>query len=217
MPRLVALVCVLSATVAAAEDYRLESVDGLPSGVSAAISQQIHPDGVRVLGPKRPLCDLWQMQSLPVTADFKPTAAVKYPFEPGQLVGILQVPRRSELTDFRGIALEAGTYTLRYGRQPVDGNHVGTSDLADFLVAIPAEHDENPAVLTDVKALNALSAKASGTTHPAIFSLQPADGTIEEPKLVHDEAREFWILQGQVETRGGELPLRMVIVGKSEG
>ena len=44
-------------------------------------------------------------------------------------------------TDFRGQEIKKGVYTLRYGQQPEDGNHIGTSELADFLLAIPAGVD----------------------------------------------------------------------------
>lgn len=202
---------------AAAEDYTLEKVDTAPQGLSAAIVARVRPEGLRIKGPQRPLCELWQVAPLSAAADFRPTAAVKYPFTPGQLVGVMQVPRRAGLTDFRGNAIEAGTYTLRYGRQPMDGNHIGTSELADFLVAIPAAQDADPATITDIQRLHELSAAASGTTHPAIFSLQPVTAPLEEPTLTHDEAREFWILQVNIETEQGPLPVRVVVVGKSEG
>lgn len=205
------------AIAAAADEYRLEEIATPPEGLSAAVAARVLPEGIRIHGPRRPLCDLWQIAPLSVAADFRPTAAVKYPFTPGQLVGVMQVPRRSGLTDFRGNALEAGTYTLRYGRQPMDGNHIGTSELADFLVAIPAAQDEDPGTITDVQKLHELSAAASGTTHPAIFSLQPVSTPSEEPSLTHDAGREFWILQVNIRTERGPLPVRVVVVGKSEG
>jgi hypothetical protein len=205
------------AIAAAAEEYTCEEISTPPEGLSAAVAARVVPEGLRINGPRRPLCDLWQVAPLTVLADFHPTAAVKYPFTPGQLVGVMQVPRRSGLTDFRGNVIEAGTYTLRYGRQPMDGNHIGTSDLADFLVAIPAAQDEDPATITDVQRLHELSAAASGTTHPAIFSLQPVSTPSEEPTVTHDAEHDFWILQVNVQTERGPLPVRVIVVGKSEG
>ncbi|MCA9056629.1 MAG: hypothetical protein KDA75_22530, partial [Planctomycetaceae bacterium] len=145
---------------------------------------------------------------------------VRYPFAPGELVGVLAVPKRADFLEFRGNELEQGTYTLRYGRQPMDGNHIGTSDLADFLVAIPAEKDEAAGVMEDQQEMVELSAAASGTTHPAILSLQPAEEA-GDATLTHDEGREFWILQLPATVKrgdaAGKLPIRLVVVGVSEG
>jgi hypothetical protein len=142
---------------------------------------------------------------------------VKYPFTPGQLVGVINVPRRSGLTDFKGHEIESGLYTLRYGQQPMDGNHIGTSDTADFLLAVPIANDADPAPIADLKSLFTRSAEASGTTHPAIFSLLPADADSAEPGLAHDAEHEFWILQLVAASGDEKLPLRMIVVGESKG
>ncbi len=144
---------------------------------------------------------------------------MKYPLVPGQLIGALQVQSET-FSDFRGQPVKAGVYTLRYGHQPTDGNHVGTSELNDFLLAIPAAHDADPAVLK-VKPLHKQSAKATGSNHPAIFSLLPAEVNAETPALVHEADHEFWIFLltgiGQQEGTEVKIPLKLVIQGKSEG
>lgn len=215
------LLCACTSAPLSAADYQLAKAETPPDGLPEAVAAAVGESGVRINGPQRELCQLWLAKAVPVAADFQPSAAVKYPFASGQLIGVLQVPRRSGLTDFRGNEIERGVYTLRYGRQPMDGNHIGTSDLADFLVAIPADRDDAPVVLEDVARLHELSAAASGTTHPAIFSLQPVAAAAAEPALTHDEAREFWILQVNLPAQQGgatkPLPLRVVIVGVSEG
>jgi hypothetical protein len=211
----------LIAVTGRADDYTVATADKAPDGVSDAVAAVLAGQATELTGPQRVYATLWLAKSLPITADFQATAAVKYPFTPGELIGAVVIPKRSGFTDFRGNELEAGTYTLRYGRQPTDGNHIGTSDLADFLVAIPADKDEDPAVISDLQKLVELSAAASGTTHPAILSLQPAAERADQPTLVHDEERKFWILQLNGTVRRGEksepFPLRMVVVGVSEG
>ena len=153
--------------------------------------------------------------------DFKPTLAVKYPLAPGQLVGVIEIVKKSEFTDFRGQDVAAGVYTLRYGQQPVDGNHVGTSDLADFLLAIPAKLDTDPALLKMSEAMHKLSAKTAGSNHPAIFSLLPPKADEKTPALTHDSSKHFWILSITADGKAGDaaikIPLRVVMVGVSEG
>lgn len=213
----IALVC-LSVPAARGADYTLETSDAPPQEVPEAIARQLQTEGVRVVGPRRALCEIWLLKDLAITPGFSPSLAVKYPLTPGQLVGAMRVPRRSGLKDFRGQEIDAGVYTLRYGQQPMDGNHIGTSDTADFLLAVPVSADADPAPIADVKELFSKSAAAAGTTHPAIFSLLPAEAAEgAAPGLVHDAEREFWIVELIAQGGDQKLPLRLVVVGESKG
>ncbi len=202
--------------LALAADYTLEAVEEKPDDVASEIAETLNPAGVRIKGPRRALVDIWLVKELAVKEGFTPNLDVKYPLTPGQIVGVIQVPRRSELSDFRGQEIEPGTYTLRYGQQPMDGNHIGTSATLDFLLALPADDDKSTAPIS-VEDLFAHSAEASGTTHPAIFSLLPVEGDIKEAEVVYDESHEFWILQLVATAKETKVPMRLVIVGESEG
>lgn len=212
------LALLLSAGRASAEDYKLEAAADPPQEVPAAIASLLEPAGQKVVGPKRDLCQVWLVKELAVKADFQPTQTVKYPFAPGQLVGVISVPRRAGLTDFRGQEIEAGVYTLRYGQQPMDGNHIGTSETSDFLLAVPVADDADPAPIAQ-EALFEKSEGASGTTHPAIFSLLPADEPeVSAAVLEREEANDWLVLELPGTGAGGvKLPLRVVVVGESKG
>lgn len=211
-----AMSCLVSSSLFA-EDYKLASAKSAPKEVPAAIAELLAAEGQQVDSPKRTLCSIWLLKDVSRQADFKPSTAVKYPFAPGQLVGVLSVPRRAGLTDFRGQEIESGVYTLRYGQQPMDGNHIGTSDTADFLLAIPVANDSDPAPIADVKEMFKRSAGASGTTHPAIFSLLAPEEEQPEVALEHDEEHEFWVLETIAKAGEQQVPLRFVVVGKSKG
>ena len=90
----------------------------------------------------------------------------------GEFVGVVSFPKGS--SDYRGQAIPAGTYTLRYQYIPQDANHMGVSPNPDFLLAIPLASDTNPAETLPLKRLVALSAKTTGTAHPAVFAMAPA-------------------------------------------
>jgi hypothetical protein len=218
LPFLVAALVAACAPVFA-DDYKLEQASAAPDGLPAAIAAQVAPTGQRVVGPQRPLCTIWLAKETAAKEAFEPSLAIKYPFAPGQFMGVLQVPRRAGLTDFRGNEIEEGLYTLRYGQQPMDGNHIGTSPTADFLLALPVAVDEDPATIGSVEDLFKKSAEASGTTHPAIFTLLPVgDAKITESGLTHDEEQSFWILQMVASgAKDAKHPLRLVVVGQSEG
>ena len=220
---LVAASCLvlLAASFVAAEDGKLTVVEKAPAGLADKVAATLNPSGQQVTAAGGTIGSVWLVKQLEAKADFKPSLSVKYPLTPGQLVGAIEVVKKSEFTDFRGQDVAVGVYTLRYGQQPVDGNHVGTSDLADFLLAIPAKLDTDPALLKMSEAMHKLSAKTSGSNHPAIFSLLPPKPDEKTPALTHDTGKHFWILSLTADGKSGDaavkVPLRVVIVGVSEG
>ena len=220
---LVAASCLvlLPASFVAAEDGKLTVVEKAPAGLADKVAAALNPSGQQIAVGGTVIGSVWLVKQLEAKADFKPSLSVKYPLTPGQLVGAIEVVKKSEFTDFRGQDVAVGVYTLRYGQQPVDGNHVGTSDLADFLLAIPAKLDTDPALLKMSEAMHKLSAKTSGSNHPAIFSLLPPKPDEKTPVLTHDSGKHFWILSLTADGKAGDaavkIPLRVVIVGVSEG
>ncbi|MBC7820468.1 MAG: hypothetical protein IAG10_26585 [Planctomycetaceae bacterium] len=197
-------------------ESKLEAVAALPDGLSKEIAAIVDAKGQKVVGKDGAVCSVWLVKEVPMKANFKPTLNVKYPFAPGELIGVLQVQAKSKYTDFRGQEIKPGVFTLRYGQQPEDGNHVGTSDLADFLLAIPAAVDTDPNPIAAFKALSERSAKTSGSTHPAIFSLLPGEKPVEKPTLTHDGDKDHTMLSTVLSAKGGtKVALRMVVIGKS--
>jgi hypothetical protein len=218
---LLAAVFTCANSVQAAEE-KVELLKEAPAGLSAEVAAAINETGYRITGPDGTVCDIWLAKEIPMKPKFKSSLRVKYPLLPGQLVGVIQYPAASKPHDFRGQALKPGTYTLRYGLQPDDGNHLGTSDIRDFLVGCPPEKDTNAKRVENIKDLFKLSAAAAGTTHPAIFLLiPPSDKPFEKPALVHDNDKHFLIFQANGNGKDGDnavpVPFSIVTVGKSEG
>ncbi len=209
-----ASVCLVAS---AAEKTALKPLKTKPDGLSKNIASTIDPAGFHIDGPDGAVVEFWLVKDLGVKADFKPTLTVKYPFTPGQLIGAMRIPEKSQFTDFRGQNIAAGVYTIRYGQQPEDGNHIGTSETADFLMALPAKFDTDPKPVTGPDQLAESSAKSVQSTHPAIFSLLPVEQPADKPTLTHDEDREFWIVSLTVDAKAKKksikLPLRFVVFG----
>ena len=203
----------------AKSEHKLESAKGAPDGLSKKVAAAIDGKGHKIAGKKGTIVEIWFAKTAPVKAGFKPTLAVKYPFQPGQLIGAMRVAKGNKYTDFRGQELKPGVYTLRYGKQPEDGNHIGTSELYDFLLALPAKMDTDPKAINLVNMLHKRSAKSVGSTHPAIFSLLPAKKS-DKAKLEHNADKEHLILnasiQGEAKGKKVTVPLRMVAIGKGE-
>jgi len=214
----------LAGSLCAAADAppKLASVDKLPEGLAAPVAALMSPKGYSVVRGDAPVCEVWFAKELAVKPGFQPTLTVYYPLNLGTLVGVLHVPEKSEFSDFRGTPIPAGLYTLRYCQQPADGNHLGTSEVADFLLALPAKTDVDPKPISIVDQLHKSSAKASGTTHPAIFLLlPPEEGAEAAAVLTHEENRDLWILSvtaaGKDKDKKVQVPFRLVTIGKAEG
>jgi hypothetical protein len=208
-----ALVLVWNASSLSA-DYRVEATsDPPPSELAADVVAQLAPKGYKVIqGEKRVVCEVWPAKSWKVKADFHPSDTILYPFEVGELIGALRFPRKG--ADFRGQDIAAGVYTLRYGNQPVDGNHVGTFDTRDFLLMVPAADDQSPATVAEADLFKE-SAQSAGSTHPAIMPLLKP----EKPgpaALRHVEEKEWWALHvpGK-DSKGGDQSVELIVVGKA--
>jgi hypothetical protein len=202
-------------TLIRAADHSVEVlVEAAPADALAPdIATQLSPQGIRVLRGTRTVCDIWVCKQWPVKS-LEATGDVLYPLTPGQLIGVVRYARKG--SDFRDQDIAEGVYTLRYGQQPVDGAHVGSSLTRDFLLLVQAAEDTSGEVLA-YKPLAQLSAKAAGTTHPCLLSLQRAEG--EEPIREVSE-RDWWIvrLSGQLvkDDQTRTLPVDLVIVGQAE-
>ena len=141
------------------------------AGASDEVKSAVEAQGYHVTLDDGASADFWFARSLATSSTN--TAGVLYPdLANGEFVGVVSFPKGT--TDFRGQAIAAGTYTLRYQYIPQDANHMGVSPNPDFLLAVPIASDSNPADNMPFKRLMALSTKAAGTSHPAVFAMAPA-------------------------------------------
>lgn len=220
---LIALAVVAASEVSLfAADYRVEKTEKeLPvDELSAAVAESISPAGFRVLrGENRTVCEIWPSKEWSVKPDFKATNELLYPFKPGQLIGVLRFSRRGG--DFRSQQIARGVYTMRFGMQPVDGNHEGTSPTRDFLLLVRAEDDASPEQMS-VEQLMESSASAADSNHPAMMCLQRISDQdkVEAPTMRHDTERDWWMLRfANAASAGGQqmsLPIELVVEGHAE-
>lgn len=208
----------VSATAAYAVDHKVEPSDSAPpkDALPPAIADLLGGPSFKVVrGASRVVCEVWLCKEWSIAADAKPKGDVLYPFQPGQVIGAVRYPRKA--SDFRDQVVADGVYTLRYGQQPVDGAHVGTSPIRDFLVLVKAA-DEQSAEPLDYKTLAMKSAAAAGSNHPLLLSLQrPENADAAGLSLRHNEQAEWWIVHvvGQSKTgdKSGKQSLDLVVVG----
>jgi hypothetical protein len=138
-----------------------------PSQLAPAIASALQSSGVKASVSDATL-DIWWAQAIALTADGPGWSNV----ESGTLVGAMRVS--GPYKEIRGKAVAPGVYTLRYGLQPQNGDHLGISTYREFLVLSPAGVDTDPKVL-GFDAVVALSKQVIGTSHPAGMSIDPPE------------------------------------------
>jgi hypothetical protein len=187
--------------------------DPVPEAVASPIGALLAPAGVRVTAGDASL-DFWWVAQLETGAGAGPQGAVAWAAVPeGTLLGAVRVS--APYRDVRGRVIKPGVYTLRYGIQPADGDHLGLSPYRDFLLLVPAAIDGDPAPLGHDRVVE-LSTRTVGGSHPAVWSVNPP-ATDAEPLTVlrHDAGHEAVVFElGS----GGASTLRfgLILVGRIE-
>ena len=208
MKRFLPLSCaaVLAASVAVAQDYKLETVSTAPPGAPASYSALMAAQGYRLNGSSGPWCEVWLRKQIPGAAK-SGDQAVSFSIAQGTLLGILRFPGQG--ADRRGQVIKPGAYTMRYSLQPADGAHVGSAPQRDFVLLTPIGNDPDPNAMPGFEGLVQMSVKASGTAHPAVLSLETPGGSSQFPSVTR-EGESDWVLNA----KAGDLPLAIILVGK---
>jgi hypothetical protein len=190
---------------------KIENIQTAPEGVSAAVRQELDTKGYRLLLDDGSVaCEIWLRKSVPSQAQGQTQGTVYPRLSVSTLVAVVNFPQAS--TDYRGQAIAAGVYTLRYALQPDDGNHLGTSPTRDFLLLIPGGSDSDPKAVYKFAELVELSRKATGTKHPGVLNLvEPTDGSTAA--IIKDD-EEHWIFSaGTKLDSGSDLAIALVVKG----
>jgi hypothetical protein len=157
--------------------------DKPPAELAAGVASRLAPAAEVTVGAAT--LDIWLVHKLERSADGAGWANV----ESGTLVGAMRVS--GDFKEIRGKPVKPGVYTLRYGLQPQNGDHLGISTFRDFVLLSPAALDKDTKVL-GFDAVVALSKEVIGTAHPASLSLDPPEDapgaalSIYKNELGHD-------------------------------
>jgi hypothetical protein len=218
------LISVLATTGFAQDAYKVQAVQQpAPASLGSEIQQGL--DGQRAFliqdGQGSEFARIWLRKATPGSEKpAGPKGVIQFPFlADGELLGVLEFAKEGH--DYRDQAVTKGVYTMRYGLQPVNGDHLGVSEYRDYVLLLPASKDKAVAAPTR-KQLEQRSAEAAGTSHPASFLLLMApEGSKPEPAIVRDAEKDTWsvILPLHLQVKGtGEpidYPVRLVVVGIS--
>ena len=190
--------------------------DALPAQLAPAVAAQLSPGGVRVTVGANALT-FWFVKQLPASADATAGAgsakvAGWADVKEGTLVGAVKIDK--DFRDIRGRVVKAGTFTVRYGIQPANGDHLGVSPYREFLLLSPVAIDTDPAPRGHDGTVE-ISKEAIGGSHPAVLSLDPPVSTAAPLSLTTTELGHKAITL-EVPTAGGGLRFGLVLIGKIE-
>ena len=197
----------LGVSILLAQDYKLEPITTATPGLPPAYAALMQTEGYRLVGPSGPWCEIWFRKSLPTGAQPADNAIV-FPIAQGTLIGILRFPATG--ADRRGQTIKPGVYTFRYSNFPMNGAHQGVAPQRDFVLLTPIATDADPNTTPDFDALVKMSRTASGTPHPAVFSIEPPAGSTFP--AVTKEGDHDWVLNVKI----GDLPFAIILAGKAE-
>lgn len=216
-PRLLLLAALCS--LPAVPSFALEASrhkEPLPSDFSAPIAALLASgDGVRVTVDNVVL-DFWWVKGLSVKSGSE--GAKWADVEEGSLVGAVRVS--ADFRDIRGRIIKPGSYTLRYGIQPQDGDHLGVSPFRDFLLLSPASLDKE-ATPRGHDGTVEISKRTIGGSHPAVWSIDPPAAGAQPLLSSHktDLNHDAVIMDVAVTRDGqpaGSLKFGVVLVGRIE-
>lgn len=173
-------------------DFQLETVRSFPNEISEQIRKSLNSQGVRVLKEGKVVGEFWFPREISTEGEVSTSLGVSFgQVKESVFLGIARFPEN--WSDYRGRAIVQGTYTLRYGIQPADGNHMGVTYYRDFLLLLPISVDSDPDAIYSREKLVDLSTQASGRPHPTVLSLFPVYEEIVNPKLLKNDLDQWTI------------------------
>lgn len=217
-----AIATLIPSGVLAQDSYKIEAVKQTPpDALAPTVRSVLNSQGFRILdGQGKSLADVWLRRAIPAAGKPSgPKGTIQFPeLAEGELLGALRFA--DEGHDYRDQSIPKGVYTLRYGLQPVNGDHLGVSPYRDYALLLPSAKDNALANLPQKK-LEEQSAESAGTSHPAVLMLlsAPSSASKGAPTMIHDEAKNTWaaVLPLSLEVKGESaaisLPVQLMVVG----
>jgi hypothetical protein len=193
----------------------------IPKEIGEPIRKLLTPGSIELLDPAgKAICQVWFRKEIPAdaTAEQLKNGLTYREVKQTEIVGVIRFDQ--DWRDYRKQKVKAGTYTLRLGYQPMDGDHTGASDYQDFLLVLDAAKDTKTDLM-DAKHMIETSAKSIGTGHPGVFMLFPNSTPGAAPALAA-MPKNHWVLQTKEEVvvdgkkTGTSLGFGLTLVGAAD-
>lgn len=190
---------------------KLETIsEAVPEEIPLSIRESLPMSASRVVMDSGVIATFWIRENINLKDSTSPELGVNFgQFPAGTLIGAFRIS--GPWKDYKNAVIEKGTYTMRYARQPADGDHLGVSLYRDFLILIPAERDNELDREYSQQDLIDMGRLASRSTHPAVLAFFPIWESIEATSLLGNELDQMTLAVKQ-----GDLILGLVMIGHGE-
>jgi hypothetical protein len=186
-----------------------------PMELSEGIKRELEPKAIQLLNSDKPVFEFWFRKDIPATAKPESPAKALSSLKEGTLIGVAFV--HGSQRDYRDDELTSGAYTMRFGLQPQDGNHLGTAEFPTFVLLSPAKADTKTETVPSYKALVKVSSDGTTTDHPRVLSLRPLSAGVSGlPKLnapIAEHKTVAILLSGKSADVKVEIPCELVYEG----
>jgi hypothetical protein len=200
-----------AASALLAEEYKTEAGSAPPADLAASVSALLNKEGTKVMKDGQLLAEIWYRAEVP-SGPASSEANLTMPNVPhGSLLAVIRFAQKHE--DRRGQGVAPGVYSMRYSYFPENGTHQGAAPQRDFLLLVPAVGDTDGNATPDFEGLLTLSRKASGTPHPAVFSLWKEDPKFYKEGIMEKQGEHDWVLMRKM----GVVPVSLILAGRGEG
>jgi hypothetical protein len=176
----------ITALPAAAADLTLKVVEkDPPAELAEPIKDVLQNTAIQLTnGDGKPVWEFWFVKELPLNAKPDEPGDALEEIEEVQLVGAVHLHKSER--DFRDDEILPGVYTMRFGLQPEDGNHLGTSLYDYFVMLIMADMDTTLEGFPGHDELVRASQTDTPAEHPVILSLRPPWEDAESYPVIHE-------------------------------
>lgn len=207
------LLAALSAFPGFAADGDLKIVDKEPpKEIDASIRALVAPKCVQILEGGSPAFEVWFASSSQITAKPESVSKSVAAIKPISLLGVVSV--HGNKRDYRDDELSEGIYTMRFGLQPQDGDHLGTTDFPYFAVLIPAKLDTKAEGFAKAESMLKASGKETSSGHPNVLSLRPVSAEESDLPKLTEPAPDHKCLRVKLPAADGSVTFDLVYKGK---
>lgn len=173
-----------------------------PKQIGESIRQTLQAKAVQLLDGDKPALELWFRSEVPLKS--KPASADKALDAIPEISLLGAVSVGSGRRDYKDNEIAAGVYTMRFGLQPQDGDHLGTAEFNYFAVLIPAASDPQLDGIKTFKEMAKASGKDTASAHPVVLSLRPASSDAGELPKLNDPAADHKSVRVKVPAKARE-------------
>jgi hypothetical protein len=173
-----------------------------PKQIGESIRQALQPKAVQLLDGDKPALELWFRSEIPLKS--KPASADKALDAIPEISLLGAVSVGSGQRDYKDNEIAPGIYTVRFGLQPQDGDHLGTAEFNYFAVLIPAASDPQLDGIKTFKEMAKASGKDTASAHPVVLSLRPVSSDAGEFPKLNEPAADHKSVRVKVPAKAGE-------------